>query len=114
LVKTKKVSHICDGDARGGLPSSDASETSLVLDDAVWDTHLTAKCRQEKNQLKKIQFISFNLRRLNKALRSESKFQLKKVVNTIRASVEEIRKSCFHHLIIANALSLHITLMLTS
>ncbi len=114
MVKTKKVSHICDGDARGGLPSSDASETSLVLDDAVWDTHLTAKCRQEKNQLKKIQFISFNLRRLNKALRSESKFQLKKVVNTIRASVEEIRKSCFHHLIIANALSLHITLMLTS
>ena len=44
--------YVGDGDARGGLPASDASKASLVLDDAVWNSHLAAKCGQEKNQLK--------------------------------------------------------------
>ena len=42
------------GDSKAGssLPPADASETGLVLDNAVRDSHLAAQSRQEHHQLK--------------------------------------------------------------
>ena len=47
--------YLGDGEAGGGLPSADAAKTRLVLDNAVWDSHLSAEGRQEHHQLQKSQ-----------------------------------------------------------
>ena len=41
-----------DGETGGSLPSADSSKTRLVLDNAVWDSHLPAQSWEEHNQLK--------------------------------------------------------------
>merc|ERR1719385_15650 len=43
--------HVNDGHARGGLAVSNASQPGLVLDDAVWDTHLAAQGGKEQHHL---------------------------------------------------------------
>merc|ERR1719452_440252 len=43
--------NLCDGQARGGLPSAHSSEPGLVLDNAVWDSHLTAEGGEEHDHL---------------------------------------------------------------
>jgi len=47
-----------DGHASGGLPSGNSAESSLVLDNAVGDSHLAAQGRQEENKLDGIDIIS--------------------------------------------------------
>ena len=41
-----------DGKAGGCLPSAHSSKPGLVLDNAVWDSHLPAQSWQEHHQLK--------------------------------------------------------------
>ena len=41
-----------DGEASAGLPAGDAAKTGLVLDDAVWNSHLAAQGGKEEHQLK--------------------------------------------------------------
>jgi hypothetical protein len=38
---------LCDGKARCGLPSANSSKPGLVLDNAVWDSHLPAEGGKE-------------------------------------------------------------------
>ena len=45
--------HIGDCKAGAVLPAGDATEASLVLNDAVGNAHLAAQCRQEEDELKK-------------------------------------------------------------
>ena len=45
--------YLGDSKTGGGLPSADSAETRLVLDNAVWDSHLSAQSWQEHNQLNK-------------------------------------------------------------
>ena len=44
--------YLGDGETRDGLPAGDTAETSLVLDDAVRDSHLAAQGGEEEHQLK--------------------------------------------------------------
>ena len=53
-LSQEKRTYSSDGDARCCFPASNTTETGLVLDDAVWDSHLAAQGRQEQNQLKEI------------------------------------------------------------
>ena len=46
--------HIGDCKAGAVLPAGDATEASLVLDNAVGDSHLAAKSRQEEDELKRV------------------------------------------------------------
>ena len=46
--------HIGDCKTGAVLPAGDATEASLVLDDAVGDSHLAAKSRQEEDELKRV------------------------------------------------------------
>ena len=44
--------YLGDGEAGSSLPSADASETRLVLDNAIGNSHLAAQSGEEHNQLK--------------------------------------------------------------
>merc|ERR1719297_446578 len=46
-----------DGDTGGGLPSANSSETRFVLDNAVWDSHLSAQSWKEHDHLNGIHII---------------------------------------------------------
>lgn len=43
--------NLCEGDWSACLPVHQSAQSSLALDDAVWDTHLAAKSWQENDQL---------------------------------------------------------------
>ena len=44
--------YLSDGETRGILPPAHLAKASLVLDDAVWDSHLPAQSWQKHHQLK--------------------------------------------------------------
>ena len=52
--------YLGDSEAGSSLPSADTSETRLVLDNAVGNSHLAAQSGQEHDQLK---IQSFSVRR---------------------------------------------------
>ena len=54
--------YLGDSEAGSSLPSADASETRLVLDNAIGNSHLAAQSGQEHNQLK-IQKLNICVRR---------------------------------------------------
>jgi len=49
--------HVLKGDDGGGLLVNDRTETSLVLDNDVWDTHLPAESREEDDQLDRVDIV---------------------------------------------------------
>lgn len=44
--------NVGQGDAGAGLATHQLSQATLALDNAIWDSHLTAQGRQEEHQLK--------------------------------------------------------------
>ena len=44
--------YLSEGDTGAGLATDQTTETGLVLDDAIRDSHLAAQGRQENDQLK--------------------------------------------------------------
>lgn len=42
---------LCEGNRSAGLSVHKSAQPGLALDNAVWDTHLTAQSRQEHHQL---------------------------------------------------------------
>jgi len=49
--------NICDGQARCGLPAYNTSKPGLVLDDAIGNSHLSAKGWQKEDELNRIDII---------------------------------------------------------
>ena len=52
-LKGNIFTYICDGQARCGLPAYNTSKPGLVLDDAIGNSHLSAKGWQKEDELKK-------------------------------------------------------------
>ena len=52
-LKVNIFTYICDGQARCGLPAYNTSKPGLVLDDAIGNSHLSAKGWQKEDELKK-------------------------------------------------------------
>jgi len=52
------AAHVLEGQNGGGLLVDDCAETSLALDDHIWDAHLTAKSGEEHDELNGVNIIS--------------------------------------------------------
>lgn len=51
------TAHLRESNNSGGLLVDDRAQTSLVLDNAVWHAHLSAKRRKENNQLNGVDIV---------------------------------------------------------
>ena len=57
VAGSSPLTYLSDSNARGSLPSANSSKPRLVLDNAVWDSHLAAKGGQEHDHLNGVDVI---------------------------------------------------------
>ena len=60
VAGSSPLTYLSDSNARGSLPSANSSKPRLVLDNAVWDSHLTAESGEEHNHLDGVNVIRDN------------------------------------------------------